>query len=82
MHNANDTASLRHDMVYILLILDQLRATVMPVSYTHLDVYKRQVQYTAYRRSHSCPMLPTEDIAGRIMLHTVITCLLYTSRCV
>ena len=39
---------------------------VMAVSYTHLDVYKRQVQ-----------RIPATESGGRIH-----TCLLYTSRCV
>ena len=37
-----------------------------PVSYTHLDVYKRQVRDAAYR----------------LVNQGITTCLLYTSRCV
>jgi len=46
----------------------------MPVSYTHLDVYKRQVR----RRARD---LPGRLWALRHYMH-LHTCLLYTSRCV
>ena len=39
---------------------------LIAVSYTHLDVYKRQIQY----------------FSQRVYDHAVATCLLYTSRCV
>ena len=49
---------------------------VQPVSYTHLDVYKRQTEYI------SCPgcgrtLYDLEKTIARIK-----ACLLYTSRCV
>ena len=44
-------------------------AVCKPVSYTHLDVYKRQV----------CKQIID---SGIFSLHTVNSCLLYTSRCV
>ena len=51
---------------------DALRRGVDPVSYTHLDVYKRQA-----RRASARPA--DKRIAGR---RCRLTCLLYTSRCV
>ena len=45
-------------------------AAYVPVSYTHLDVYKRQ------------PKMVIVVAAMRKLLHLVYGCLLYTSRCV
>ena len=59
----------------------------IPVSYTHLDVYKRQLLDNAVEACLACP-----DAADRFLrlylcvrqgqLYLSITCLLYTSRCV
>ena len=66
--------------------MEVVRATVVAVSYTHLDVYKRQVDD---RRVHillvvvpvsgALPELAVEN-DGSGYLH--VACLLYTSRCV
>ena len=53
---------------------DLLLSTLRPVSYTHLDVYKRQRNVVADREGH-------RFLVGRIRGHYVV-CLLYTSRCV
>ena len=49
--------------------------TAVPVSYTHLDVYKRQV----YDAGDLAPM---QDRLAMNFLMDRSTCLLYTSRCV
>ena len=53
-----------------------------PVSYTHLDVYKRQVQdFVPFPRKFLLPVLvQPPSLAPCHALCTV--CLLYTSRCV
>ena len=68
-----------------------------PVSYTHLDVYKRQAQRRAARaiagyvqsnspngKFGSKPALRVRDAAADNLsyLKFDVTCLLYTSRCV
>ena len=52
----------------------------LPVSYTHLDVYKRQIyEYMIQIINHAQRVnLSRDDI--KVMILT--TCLLYTSRCV
>ena len=63
-------------------LLGNTSATVTPVSYTHLDVYKRQPFYV--------PPLPKPILGYRfspVEVFTLVTaaawaCLLYTSRCV
>ena len=54
-----------------------------PVSYTHLDVYKRQDLDSAKRRLVLVPGGPEDDCAvlssGRILLWRPKDCLLYTS---
>ena len=56
-----------------------------PVSYTHLDVYKRQVENTAYSES-LWKKIDEFTIRYREMYTTDsikdMVCLLYTSRCV
>ena len=47
------------------------------VSYTHLDVYKRQIQFYAARRK-----LTGEFPDGKVDMKKLSDCLLYTSRCV
>ena len=66
-------------------------ALVQPVSYTHLDVYKRQAQHSAVAAGradclcilagahHSIPIAVHRNGAGG---EQVSICLLYTSRCV
>ena len=52
-----------------------VKRVIDPVSYTHLDVYKRQV-YWAVTMLQSALMLAVPSAAK------VMACLLYTSRCV
>ena len=57
-----------------------------PVSYTHLDVYKRQHQIRAHMASIGCPILGDSkygnNSANRELKLKYQACLLYTSRCV
>ena len=59
-----------------------------PVSYTHLDVYKRQVvdgkKVTVYDEVDKTIKkdMPSRLHARRQMLKVLYPCLLYTSRCV
>ena len=46
---------------------------ITPVSYTHLDVYKRQELYSKIRPGEPFSLDSAENL---------VTCLLYTSRCV
>ena len=67
----------------------ELVATLTPVSYTHLDVYKRQVGQSAVVHGLTDDIVEAgvplaeavevllAELAGRLMV-----CLLYTSRCV
>ena len=50
-----------------------------PVSYTHLDVYKRQVLGDLLVKSDHCKILLDSTIYEYVMQNF---CLLYTSRCV
>ena len=65
----------------------------MPVSYTHLDVYKRQEQpivatgmeYKAACDSGVCVLAKNDGIVERVTADKITvrtSCLLYTSRCV
>ena len=68
---------------------------MIPVSYTHLDVYKRQVLHRSIRAFEQDPLV-TEIVlvAGKNRAFVeqqaadctkpvqIVTCLLYTSRCV
>ena len=63
-----------------------LQVTLLPVSYTHLDVYKRQGVRSPQRKTF---WRVVEGFRGVIAvewkskrLHMLISCLLYTSRCV
>ena len=47
----------------------------VPVSYTHLDVYKRQALHDTRREALRCSFWPFRVTENRV-------CLLYTSRCV
>ena len=66
------------------------RVTVMiePVSYTHLDVYKRQMQWVPLGEWYECNTLlsdlafSTEVTGGVNCWSSYNGCLLYTSRCV
>ena len=66
--------------------LDLLRGYLMAVSYTHLDVYKRQAQDpTAYGEDWGKPGSICEllDKLNKVPgLEWIRICLLYTSRCV
>ena len=65
---------------------------VNPVSYTHLDVYKRQIEHRFQALFELATELRTGDQRAHIQRqqaltaqafgHLVIDCLLYTSRCV
>ena len=67
-------------------VLDSIRRTgeqyagEIPVSYTHLDVYKRQVLYTASGAAlrGMKVIVPVDGMSA----DNAYTCLLYTSRCV
>ena len=58
------------------------KASCVPVSYTHLDVYKRQVTI----RETEKRMAELHTLKGHIINYVktreVYACLLYTSRCV
>ena len=60
----------------------QKSSALIPVSYTHLDVYKRQGLYNRGVFAVTDPMLPTISIGNNSFGGTNKTCLLYTSRCV
>ena len=65
-----------HLQVSVALLIEYLG--IVPVSYTHLDVYKRQLQ------SHTAPI--NEWIMEQLIMVDALkrasACLLYTSRCV
>ena len=56
------------------------------VSYTHLDVYKRQIQLFACHFPHFLVCFVGDNFFGFFYaaqyLHVLFACLLYTSRCV
>ena len=52
----------------------------IPVSYTHLDVYKRQALYAQPRTF--CRTVRRVALAGEVKHQRCGACLLYTSRCV
>ena len=60
-----------------------------PVSYTHLDVYKRQGEYTV-KQIMEAMLVPSGNDAAYVLAYHIAknelgegyTCLLYTSRCV
>ena len=66
----------------ICFVANQIIPT--PVSYTHLDVYKRQLMEKDYE--YICQVQVSEKLlaCNQVMLHFegLDTCLLYTSRCV
>ena len=61
---------------YDLVLLD-----IMPVSYTHLDVYKRQIMEWSKTHVYTSLYVCWGAFAGLYYNHG-IDCLLYTSRCV
>ena len=77
---------------------DALYAPMGPVSYTHLDVYKRQVQEraagvlagrgrlstgsTRYKKSLPSAGSTLTGLRGPLISMRTFSCLLYTSRCV
>ena len=68
-------------------MLGSVRTGILPVSYTHLDVYKRQPLWLL-RSQQISTEISMSSLSGRsLKLSTVTatpwgTCLLYTSRCV
>ena len=63
----------------------RLSVLCTPVSYTHLDVYKRQILiYATSNRRHLVREKSSDklEIMDDDDLHSSDTCLLYTSRCV
>ena len=62
--------------IHALLAESDIRA----VSYTHLDVYKRQGFYRAVEKPSMSLILTIISLGTRVFLS--YTCLLYTSRCV
>ena len=61
--------------------------TFNAVSYTHLDVYKRQIcnstkPFSKLSISTDIEKLLNGDISSLIALYAYCSCLLYTSRCV
>ena len=63
-----------------------LNCTVGPVSYTHLDVYKRQAQYNKTISSFEHRFIPRAQKLKNLGVTSTKelprACLLYTSRCV
>ena len=53
-----------------------------PVSYTHLDVYKRQLQKMLRAMGRTQQRVKTVSLLGGSRIAMYLTCLLYTSRCV
>ena len=62
---------------------DRITSQEMPVSYTHLDVYKRQFEHSVHGFAVALRFRPTGQ-HGQSVLDVVQgeSCLLYTSRCV
>ena len=68
-----------------LTFLDVLVFNQMPVSYTHLDVYKRQIVVRIHLKNTllNQEATPQEGPEYSLFIHRyVYVCLLYTSRCV
>ena len=73
-----------------LSVMEQNLSVLKAVSYTHLDVYKRQVKVTAFARitkDMQRGAISQEDTRRakdyvRDLLYDALRCLLYTSRCV
>ena len=63
----------------IFSIMEQFDALLAPVSYTHLDVYKRQGWRSAPISVEKLLDEPSVGVKGQSNLEI---CLLYTSRCV
>ena len=60
---------------------DEIRRYTRPVSYTHLDVYKRQIPNLGLN-DNSLKGLIKQTKDERFVYDTYRRCLLYTSRCV
>ena len=55
----------------------------MAVSYTHLEVYKRQEEYPEMDNENWLKWIIVKNVDGQMTLSTEdVPCLLYTSRCV
>ena len=64
---------------------DRYGSGLCPVSYTHLDVYKRQGLYTQRKPGIDggrTSALPPEELDDEHFMMRIRICLLYTSRCV
>ena len=59
-----------------------LRAIEIPVSYTHLDVYKRQSKCRPHTHISISCVCRTTSSQRNLQLVSIKSCLLYTSRCV
>ena len=76
-------------LVAITASMPRSMSVSTPVSYTHLDVYKRQIEAIAeYHRKRSNGTWMTRDMIDmwkalhRQRIAHCVSCLLYTSRCV
>ena len=73
------------DATILNTALPAIAHSLNPVSYTHLDVYKRQIPTAILREclcSTNARRACTEHIFYRVILGQHNVCLLYTSRCV
>ena len=63
-------------LILIAVVLSTMMTTIVAVSYTHLDVYKRQT----YPNGNLAIKLYEKDHGILIFWETLTTCLLYTSK--
>ena len=74
-----------HDLHQLKKALLLLRASLASVSYTHLDVYKRQIKRSVQAENIEADFCNTgkEGLQKlREQEYQLVVCLLYTSRCV
>ena len=66
------------------LVVRRVYNTLHPVSYTHLDVYKRQALHSLYEIGRNLSDKERQEVIARVRAkgYRVEDCLLYTSRCV
>ena len=73
----------RHDPYSDIGLVSAQGNSPITVSYTHLDVYKRQIQFIKENYGAFAFSCKQYDSLYELMLHDKKnTCLLYTSRCV